>query len=96
MTIRVIPGASLREIAGVPHIEVECEPGNQCTVVDIIHRAAMRGTPEFLDRVLTPDGSIRRSLLVFVDERPVLHDDIKSHAVRDGADVLLFPPVSGG
>ena len=57
------------------------------------HVAGLRGDP-LQSFLLEDDGSPRRHLLLIVDDRHVNWDE--ETPLRDGAELTVMPPISGG
>ncbi len=52
--------------------------------------------PGVRDRVLTERGDVRQHINIFVDGESIRDIDGLSSAVRDGAEIVILPAVSGG
>lgn len=58
--------------------------------------ALFRLHPGLRDRVTTERGEIRPHVHVFVDGEEIGHGEGLETAVRDGAEIVILPAVSGG
>lgn len=52
--------------------------------------------PSFRDRVVTEVGELRPHLNVFVDGEDIRYSGGFGTPVRDGAEIIILPAVSGG
>ena len=88
----VIPGP-LREHAGNrSDVELDDASGSLREAIDRLCRAF----PGIRDRVLTERGELRPHVNVFVDGENVRYLGWLDAAVREGAEVMLLPAISGG
>jgi molybdopterin converting factor small subunit len=88
----VIPGP-LREFAGNrSDITLDAADG---TVRDAIERLCAE-CPGIRDRVLTETGDVRPHVNIFVDGQNARYLGGLAAPVRDGAEVMLMPAISGG
>ena len=88
----VIPGP-LRELAG-NRGEVRVD-GGAGSVSDAL--SLLWGTcPGVRDRVLTELGEVRKHVNIFVDGESIRDADGLRTKVRDGAEIVILPAVSGG
>lgn len=88
----VIPGP-LRELAG-NHDEVRVD-GRASTVSDALALLWSR-CPGLRDRVVTELGEVRPHVNIFVDGESIRYAGGLSTPVRDGAEVVILPALSGG
>ena len=88
----VIPGP-LRELAGNrDEIQIEGAAGPLSGALAKLWEAC----PAIRDRVLTERGDVRPHINIFVDGEHVRQVGGLDAPVRDGAEVMLLPAVSGG
>jgi molybdopterin converting factor small subunit len=64
------------------------------TIEELV-RALATEHPEFAKQALEADGSIALTLNLMVSGSPVGEDDL-SRSIKDGDEVLMFMPLSGG
>jgi len=88
----VIPGP-LRELAG-NRGEVRVE-GDAASISDALG-LLWKECPALRDRVLTERGDVRPHVNVFVDGDNIRQAGGLSAPVRDGAEIIIVPAVSGG
>lgn len=88
----VIPGP-LRELAG--HREEVRVEGQAASISDALS-LLWREHPALRDRVLTELGDVRPHVNIFVDGENIRQAGGLSAPIRDGADVIIVPAVSGG
>lgn len=87
-----IPGP-LRELAGNRStVEV---PGTAGTLAEAL-ALLFRHHPALRDRMTTELGELRPHINVFVDGEDIRHGEGLGTAVRDGAEIVILPAVSGG
>lgn len=84
--------ADLAEIAGDRVIAVDAESGD--TVGDALDDL-LDSRPALRERVIE-DGAVADHINVLRNGRSVYHDDGLSTTLKDGDELALFPPVSGG
>jgi molybdopterin converting factor small subunit len=88
----VIPGA-LRELAGNrAEVEVDQAAGPLSAALSRLWSEC----PAVRDRVITELGDVRPHINIFVDGQDVRYAGGLDAPVRDGAEVLLLPAISGG
>lgn len=88
----VIPGP-LRELAG-DRGEVRI-PGAAASVDDALS-LLWASCPAIRDRVVTELGEVRPHINIFVDGESIRYAGGLGAAVRDGAEIVILPAVSGG
>ena len=91
MKITVQFEAQLREVAGRP--ELSLDVADNANLRQVLEEAAA-DNDTLRERLFAGDG-LSASLMVFVDDQPVT-GDATTHSLKDGASVLLLPPISGG
>ena len=94
MEITVHFEAQLRQVAGIEQAAVSVP--DQCSVKDALQIIAKQFGPSLGERLIAPDGTLQRSVLVFVNEQAITHDLAAGHPLEAGDVVLLYPPISGG
>jgi molybdopterin converting factor small subunit len=88
----VIPGA-LRELAGNrSEVRVDAAAGS---LGDALARLWAE-CPAVRDRVLTERGDVRPHINIFIDGENSRYAGGLAAPVRDGAEIMLIPAVSGG
>ena len=88
----VIPGP-LRELAG-NRSDVRAEGGAQ-SVSDAL-ALLWRECPGVRDRVVTELGELRPHVNIFVDGENIRYAGGLAAPVRDGAEIVILPALSGG
>ena len=90
--IFLIPGA-LREFAGDrEEVRIDGAPGSLSDALSLLWTEC----PAVRDRVITERGEVRPHINIFVDGENVRYAGGLSAPVRDGAEILLMPAISGG
>jgi molybdopterin converting factor small subunit len=89
VTIRYL--AQMRHAAGTASEHVETAPGSTARSL-VVSLAKDRGDP-LRAALLTPEGTLRPSVLLFVADRQVGADDV---ALHDGDDIVVLSPIAGG
>lgn len=88
----LIPGP-LRELAGQKReVRVEGGAGSLAQALSLLWREC----PAVRDRVLTERGEVRPHINIFVDGENIRYSGGLATAVRDGAEIMLLPAISGG
>ena len=72
--------------------EIHVEPGTVKSVLGALEEKH----PGFAERLLDPDGNLRRFVNVFVDDDDVRYLDGLETTVPDGVTVSIIPAVAGG
>lgn len=85
--------ATLREVVGVPWVEVPVSPGG--TVRTMLDRLFVE-YPPLEPKVLDESGELRRAVNIFVDGRSVRFLQGLDTELAADDDVAVFPPVAGG
>ena len=87
--------SQLAEYAGgARHVDVDVD-GSAPTVAAVIDAVGAQH-PGVRDRALDEQGAIRRHVNVFVNQENVRFTGGLQTPVTDGAEVSIFPAVSGG
>ena len=91
MSLKVILFANYREIAGKKDIIIDSHPFVVKDVVDEL-------TSQFpgLIPLLYNDGELKRYVNILVDGVSIKETDGLLTPVKDGNEIKIFPPVSGG
>lgn len=88
----VIPGA-LRALAGDRvDVRVAGAPGTIGAALSLLWEEC----PAVRDRVLTERGEVRPHINIFVDGENIRTSGGLDAPVRDGAEIMLLPAISGG
>ena len=88
----VIPGP-LRELAGNRgEVRVDGTARSVNEALSLLWQDA----PGVRDRVLTERGDVRRHVNIFVDGESIRELGGLAAPVRDGAEIIILPAVSGG
>lgn len=93
MKISIELGAQLREVFGQQYATVEVSNGQ--TLLHAIQAAVIQ-SGNLRDRLLGASGDLLNSVMVFVNDQPVVTNLAGDHVLNDGDLVLLLPPISGG
>lgn len=93
MSLTFVISGPLRELAG-NRSEVEVN-GKAESVSDALS-LLWRECPSFRDRVVTELGELRPHLNIFVDGESIRYSGGFGTKVRDGAEIVILPALSGG
>ena len=93
MPLTFVISGPLRELAG-NRSEVEVA-GTAESVSDALS-LLWRECPSFRDRVITELGELRPHLNIFVDGESIRYSGGFGTKVRDGAEIVILPALSGG
>jgi molybdopterin synthase sulfur carrier subunit len=85
----------LRELAGKGEVILEFR-GDEITVATVLQTLAKRFGTEFKDYVFNEQGKIREHLQLLVDGQVITGLKGLETRVKDGNEVAIIPPVSGG
>ena len=94
MEITVQFEAQLRHVAGVGHASISVP--DECSVSGALQTVSAQFGPALGERLLAPDGTMQRSVLVFVNDQAIQHEQATTHLLKTGDVLLLYPPISGG
>ena len=83
--------ANFREAARQKEVEI---PVGGKTVGDAIR--ALIDDHAALEPLVYQDGRLKQYVNVLLNGQTVQHDKVSSTPVKDGDEIALFPPVSGG
>jgi molybdopterin converting factor small subunit len=86
--------SQLKHVAGASIVRLELPEGS--SVRDAVRALTEKFGSVLADRLLETDGSLRRSILMFVNNQPLRHDAAESSSVRENDELLLLPPIAGG
>lgn len=86
--------AQLRRAAGVASLTMDV--AEAASLSEAIRGASEQLPVELTRQILESDGTIRRSLLCFVNQKPVSSEQQRTQSLQEGDCVLLCPPISGG
>lgn len=88
----VIPGP-LRELAGNhDEVRIDATPASVSDALALL----WSDWPGLRDRVITERGEVRPHINIFVDGESIRYAEGLRTAVRDGAEVVILPALSGG
>jgi sulfur-carrier protein len=88
----VIPGA-LRELAGNrQEVRLDGDARSMAEALALLWAEC----PAVRDRVMTERGDVRPHVNIFVDGENIRYAGGLDAPVRDGAEILLLPAISGG
>lgn len=94
MNVRVGYSAQLRTSIGRAEEDVELEAGS--TLAALIEYLAARLDDASKGHLVAPQGHIRASLLIVVNEAVTSADAAQTTVLKSGDVVLLLPPIAGG
>ncbi|HWQ66069.1 MAG TPA: ubiquitin-like small modifier protein 1 [Methanospirillum sp.] len=91
MSLKVLLFANYREIVGKKEVIIDSHPSVVKEVVDEL-------TSQFpgLNPLLYQEGELRRYVNILVDGVTIRETEGLLTPVRDGNEIKIFPPVSGG
>ncbi len=93
MAVTFVISGPLRELAG-NRSEVRVD-GSASTVADALS-LLWTAFPAFRDRMITELGHLRPHLNLFVDGECIRFTNGFATPVRDGAEIVILPALSGG
>ena len=93
MALTFVISGPLRELAG-NHSEVRVD-GTASSLGDAL-LLLWKQCPAFRDRVVTERNEVRPHINVFVDGESIRYSGGFATPVRDGAEIVILPALSGG
>jgi sulfur-carrier protein len=91
MTLKVLLFANYREIAGSKDVIIDSRPA---TVQDVVND--LTGQFPGLIPLLYLDGELKKYVNILVDGVSIKETGGLTTPVKDGNEIKIFPPVSGG
>lgn len=93
MALRFIIPGPLRELAGDrDEVRVADSAGSVSDALTLLWSQC----PGVRDRVVTELGEVRQHVNIFVDGESIRYSGGLATPVRDGAEIVILPAVSGG
>jgi len=93
MALTFLISGPLRELAGNRgEVRVDAHASSLGDALELLWNE----WPAFRDRVVTEVGELRPHLNVFVDGDDIRYSGGFATAIRDGAEIVILPAVSGG
>ena len=93
MAMTFVVSGPLRELAG-NRSEVRVD-GTAASVSDALD-LLWAEYPAFRDRVVTERGEVRQHINIFVDGESIRYSGGFATPVREGAEIVILPALSGG
>ena len=84
----------LRLAAGVDQIELNSE--SSLSLHELWDRPKASQSSQVTSGLFTEGGTLRRSLLVFIDNQPVSHDEFANHQLDSDTEISILSPIAGG
>lgn len=94
MKVAVRFESQLRLKSGHDSVEIETDP--KSSVAAVLQQVAEQLDDRSREHLLQSDGSVRGSLLLFVNDQPVRNRDAGSVRASDGDVISVVPPIAGG
>lgn len=92
MQIRIEYFAQARDAAGISYETIEID--GPTTATDLVSRIASQRGGRLASLLLGPDGQLAPSVMLAVGDRQSGRDD--RSLLRDGDEIVVLPPISGG
>lgn len=86
--------AQLRQVAGVGQVAVTVP--DDSSVEASLRAIATQFGPAIEERLIADEGTVQRSILLFVNDQPIAHAAVAERMLKAGDVLLLYPPISGG
>lgn len=93
MKVKVKFFALIREVAGVKEVEEEVE--DNTTVRELLEKLCKR-MPEKFRNLIFDGHEVSKNLIILVNRKGIRELDDLETKLKDGDEVALLPPVSGG
>lgn len=94
MRLRVQYTAQLRTLVGRTEQDVELTEGSN--LADLLLQLTSEMSPEAAGYLLAPEGGLRPSLLVVVNNQSVSTAEADAVVLHTSDVVMLLPPIAGG
>lgn len=94
MRLRVQYTAQLRTLVGRTEQEVELPEGSN--LADLLMQLTSEVSPEAAGYLFAPNGGLRPSLLVVVNNKAVSTSEADTVLIHTSDVVMLLPPIAGG
>lgn len=94
MKVTVKFDSQLRRWSGSDQCVLEFD--EQPSIQDVFQAACNLSDPKLRERLLTADDSPQKTILVFVNGNALPVSSLESCQLKDGDEISLFPPISGG
>ena len=94
MEITIQFEAQLRDVAD--SADTTLSVPDECSVAEALRIAAIKYGSALGQRLVTPEGTPQRSVLLFVNDQAIAHDRAETQRLKSGDTILLYPPISGG
>ena len=93
MSLTFVVSGPLRELAGNrSELQIDGKAGVLSDALSLLWKEC----PSFRDRVVTELGDLRPHLNIFVDGESIKFTEGFDTPVRDGAEIVILPALSGG
>jgi len=86
--------AQLRQVAGTGNVDIDVPEG--INLLSALKQIASSSNEGLRERLLTEEGELQASVLVFVNDQPVPSQSADVHGLNADDTILLLPPISGG
>ena len=94
MKVEVRFEAQLRLTAGTGQILIDAP--DKSTLQSVVHQVAESLDDSTRQHLLNDDGTLRTSLMFFVNDEPIRSRDAGDTPVHDRDIISLLPPIAGG
>jgi molybdopterin converting factor small subunit len=94
MKVEVRFEAQLRLTAGTGEIMIDAP--DESTLHSVVHQVAESLGDSTRQQMLHDDGTLRTSLMYFVNDKPIRARDAGDTPVHDRDIISLLPPIAGG
>lgn len=93
MALTFVISGPLRELAGnLAEVRIDGEARSLSDALSLLWSEY----PSFRDRVVTERGEVRQHINIFVDGESIRYSGGFGTPVRDGAEIVILPALSGG
>ena len=86
--------AQLRQVAGTGNVDIDVPEG--INLLSALKQIASSSNEGLRERLLTEEGELQASVLVFVNDQPVPSQSADVYGLNADDTILLLPPISGG
>ena len=86
--------SQLQMVAGTRQLTIDVHQATSLS--EAVSGIAEQNPPDLRERLLSEEGKIRPSLLVFINNQPIPSGKADTIELHEGDCISFYPPISGG